>query len=162
MIIKYKGDDDLKKTIYGIFSGAYSDWQIHGYMTNRDEAEKYCALKNSKNNYGWNQYYVVDINHIYTDVKDIKLKYYHTVTFDFDIGMRNEPYRYNYYVGEDRKPYAKYNTFKDGSGWVSFSFNCEDREKAEKIAQDKYFQFLAYKSEFGIEKAAELMNIKKV
>ncbi len=152
----------MDKMIYGIFSGAYSNWQIHGYVTDRNEAEKYCAFKNSKDSDSWNQYYVVDINHIHSDVKDIKLKYYHTVTFDFDTGMRNEPDRYEYYIGENREPYAKYNVFKSGRGWVSFSFNCDSREKAEKVAQDKYFQFQSYISEFGIKEAAELMNINKI
>ena len=154
----------MNKTIYGIFSGAYSDWNIHGYMTDRDEAEKYCAFMNKKynnNNNDWDSYYIMDINHIRANVKDVKLKYFHTVVFDFDTGMRNEPDRYKYYIGEDKEPFNKYNTFRGGGGWVSFYFNCDSREKAEKIAQDKYYQFLAYKSELGIEKAAELMNMKK-
>lgn len=152
----------MDKIIYGIFSGCYSNWEIHGYMTNREEAEKYCALKNYEDNNKWHQYYVVDINHIHLNTKDIKLKYYHEVIFDFDTGMRDEPNRYEYYIGEDKKPYAKYNIFNNGSGWVCFCFNCKNREKAEKIAQDKYFQFQAYKSQFGIKKAAELMDIKKI
>ena len=153
------------KIIYGIFSGAYSDWQVHGYMTNREDAEKYCALKNSNHDdddYFYNDYYIVNINHMYTDIEDVELKYYHEVIFDFDEGMRDEPNRYDYYIGEKREPSAKYNTFKNGSGWVSFDFNCETRKKAEKIAQDKYYQFLAYKSEFGIKKAAELIGASKI
>lgn len=162
IIENIKRSDVLNKTTYGIFSGAYSDWQIHGYMTNRDEAEKYCALKNEKNNYKWDTYYVMDINHIHANVKDVKLKYYHEVMFDFNTGMRNEPNRYEYYIGENREPLSKYNIFKNDSGWVSFKFNCDSREKAEKIAQDKYYQFLVYKSEFGVERAAELMSIKRI
>ena len=153
----------MNKMIYGIFSGAYSDWNIHGYMNDRDEAEKYCALKNKQNNNdSWGRYYIIEINHINANVKDVKLKYYHTVVFDFGDGMRDEPDRYEYYIGEKREPSARYNTFKNGCGWVAFHFDCDTREKSEKIAQDKYYQFLAYKSEFGIEKAAELMNIKKI
>lgn len=158
----------MNKMIYGIFSGAYSDWNVYGYMTDKDEAEKYCALKNKQNDDEWDRYYVIEINHIHANVKNVKLKYYHTVVFDFnddmrfDDNMRSEPDRYEYYIGENREPFTRYNIFKNGEGWVSFSFNCDTREKAEKIAQDKYFQFQAYKSEFGIEKATELMNIKRI
>ncbi len=153
----------MDKMICGIFSGAYSDWQIHGYMNDRDEAEKYCALKNKQNNNDdWDRYYIIEINHINANVKDVKLKYFHTVVFDFNTGMRNEPDRYEYYIGGKREPSAEYNTFKNGSGWVAFSFDCVSREKAEKVAQDKYFQFQSYISEFGIKEAAELMNINKI
>ena len=152
----------MNKMIYGIFSGAYSDWNVHGYIADKDEAEKYCALKNKQNDNEWDRYYVIEINNIHANVKDVKLKYYHEVVFDFNDGMRNEPDRYEYYIGKDRKPSAQYNVYKNGNGWVAFCFNCDTRKKAEKIAQDKYFQFQAYKSEFGIEKATELMNIKRI
>ena len=149
----------MNETIYGIFSGAYSDWQIHGYMTDRNEAEKYCALKNKENDDEWGRYYVIDINNIYADVKDVKLKYYHEVVFDFNKGMRNEPDRYEYYIGEDKKPTNRCNIFRHGDGWICFCLNADSREKAEKIAQDKYYQFLAYKSDFGIDKTIELLGI---
>ena len=93
----------MNEIIYGIFSGAYSDWQIHGYMIDKDEAEKYCALKN-KDSDDWDNHYIVNIDNIHADVKDVKLKYYHEVVFDFNDGMRNEPNRYEYYIGKDRKP----------------------------------------------------------
>lgn len=151
----------MNETIFGIFSGAYSDWQIHGYMTDRDEAEKYCALKNKEYNDKWDAYYVMDINYMNTNIKyvDVKLKYYHEVVFDFNKGMRNEPDRYEYYIGENREPTNKCNIFRNGDGWICFCLNADSREKAEKIAQDKYYQFLAYKSDFGIDKTIELLGI---
>lgn len=151
-------DKNVNKTIYGIFSGAYSDWQVHGYMENRKEAEKYCALKNSQDNDEWNQYYVIDINNIHSDVSMVKINCYHEVVFDFNKGMRNEPDRYDYYIGKNRPPNSICNI---NFGWISFSFNCENRKKAEKIAQDKYYQFLSYQSQYGTDNALKLLNIEK-
>ena len=34
--------------VYGVFSGCYSDWYIVGYFNNRDDAEKYCCMRNTK------------------------------------------------------------------------------------------------------------------
>lgn len=148
-------------TIYIIFSGCYSDWQVHGYMTDKTEAEKYCALKNSKGGNWGNDYYIIELNHIYADVKDVRLKHYHIVVFDFDEGMRNTPDQYEYYTGETWEPKITYNVFKDGNGWIKYEFTCDGRKKAEKIAQDKYYQFLEYKTKYGIEKAAEMVGAKK-
>lgn len=153
----------MNKPIYCIFSGAYSDWFVHGYMINKDDAEKYCAIKNKELRYNkYDSYYVIEINPIFADVKDVKLKYYHEVVFDFDRGMRDEPDRYEYYIGENKTPLIKYNILGCGGGWISFSFNCNDRKRAEKIAQDKYYQFLSYASQFGLEKAVELIGAKKI
>ena len=134
--------------VYGIFSGAYSDWSVHGFLEDKDEARKYCAVKNE--NYGDENgynFYVVEIEKINANVKDVKLKYYHQVVFDFGEGMRQEPDRYKYYIGKDKQSKTIYNVFKNGTGWISFEFNCESREKAEKIAQDKYASLLYYYSE---------------
>lgn len=165
----------MSKTIYGIFSGEYSDWNIHGYFEDRDKAEKYCALKNRRvldtddeeEEYWYSDsYYVLDINNINEKVEDISLNYYHEVVFDFrgnEGAMRVEPDRYEYYIGEDKKSNIRWNTFKDGSGWISFSFNCNSREKAEKIAQDKFAQILYTKQEVGSwRKTFELMEIERI
>lgn len=150
-------------TIYIIVSGEYSDWQVHGYMTDRVEAEKYCALKNQKGGGAWgDDYYVISIDHINADVKDVRIKYYHTVIFDFGEGMRDEPDRYRYYVGEDWEPEIIYNVYGNSGGWIEYGLTCDSRKKAEKIAQDKYYQFMEYKGKFGIEQAAKLMGAKRV
>jgi len=134
------------KKIYAIMNSYYSDWNIHGYMEDKDKAEKYCAFKNQTAD-EFNQLYVIDLNEINADVSKVVLKYYHSVCFDFPNGMRDEDDRYKYYVGEDIPSDTRYNLFKDNTGWINFSFNCETRKKAEKIAQDKYAQFMSYYSE---------------
>jgi len=152
------------ETIYGIFSGCYSDWSGHGYFNTLDEAEKYCAIKNSGSKDSWDKYYVINLEQIMADVSRVKLKCYHEVVFDFDSGMRQEPKRYEYYTGnEERSSKITYNTFRNSNGWISFQFNCESREKAEKIAQDRYSEFLVYYSENGTyEKAAKLIGANRM
>lgn len=140
--------------VYAIFSGCYSDWDVHGYFLDETKAQKYCALKNKKQ--GENDFYVEKIDFINADVTEVKLKYYHEVTFQFGKGMVKESDSYDYYSGEDRKPRITYS----GCGWISFEFNCETREKAEKIAQDKYAEFLCYYAENqDYEESAKLLRI---
>jgi hypothetical protein len=54
--------------------------------------------------------------------------------------MRNEPDRYTIHADETKIPNIKVNATK---GWfVSFCFNCDSRERAEKIAQDKFYALM--------------------
>lgn len=140
--------------VYGIFSGCYSDWNVYGFIDNKEDAEKYCASENNKNKDipHIDNLYVIELNDLKGDLnfKDVKLKYYHTVLFDFDfknddVGMRDdEPDRYEYYIGETKENKIIYDI---RYRWISFSLNCEIREKAEKIAQDKFAEFLYHYSE---------------
>ena len=149
--------------VYAVFCGCYSDWEVKGYFTNKEDAEKYCAIKNSKLNeedYNFDELYVVPLSEINTEEVDlnVKLKYHHEIVFDFEtsrhIGMRNEPERYAYYVGKKKETTFKCNPMM----WFSVSVTADSREKAEKIAQDYYAQFLYYKEEFGVNEACKLMN----
>ena len=159
----------MNKTIYGIFSGCYSDWNIHGYFESREEAERYCALKNradKREDYWDSEYYIIDASHINENIEDVSLNYYHEVVFDFrgnEGEIRKEPNRYEYYIGEDKKPNIRWNTLREERGWISFSFNCDTREKAEKIAQDKFAQILYEKQEIGSwRKTFELMELERI
>lgn len=37
------------KEIYAVMYAYYSDWQLYGYFTNREDAAKYCAVHPEKN-----------------------------------------------------------------------------------------------------------------
>lgn len=70
---------------YAIMSGQYSDWHINGYVSNLEDAYKYCAWKNSIDKY--DEYYPVEISCLDGDQKiDISFKYKYRTVFDF----RNE------------------------------------------------------------------------
>ena len=43
--------------VYGVFSGEYSDWEVHGYFDNEKDAKAYCEEKNG----GYNKYYVLPL-----------------------------------------------------------------------------------------------------
>jgi len=139
--------------VYGIFSGEYSDWVVHGYFTDRGRAEQYCAKLNFDQDY--DEYYVKDISEIDSDIgANEKLQYYHTVIFDFDKGMRNTPNDYIYYIGSRRKEESVYNSFGKNNGWICFHLNADSRKKAEKIAQDKYYMFINKYNETGAYRLA--------
>lgn len=147
--------------VYGIFSGAYSDWSVHGFLEDEEKARKYCAVQNERlGEDSYDSYYIVEIDKMDVEIKDVKLKYYYTVTFRFDSSptkyTMDESY-YDYYIGEDKKSYTKYNN--RGWGWISFHFNADTKEKAEKIAQDKYAQLLYHYSENNdFDESAKLMG----
>ena len=133
--------------IYGIFNGEYSDWDVLGYYTNREEAEKRCAINNKK--CGYYDEYVIELECLDGKVempKD-KLHYLHEVVFDKCDGtwvMRNEPTRYKYSTEEITQK-----EIKEGGSWVVIFVKSRQgetgRKKAEKIAQDRLYQYLALK-----------------
>jgi len=143
--------------VYGVFGGEYSDWSVEGYFNNREDAEKYCAARPRAG------FYVKGIPKINADVKNVRVKYYHEVVFDFFSGMRNEPTRYEYYCGKDKLRKIVHNAFPNGGGWISISTMAETREGAEKIAQDIWTKFLSYYSETqDYSKAAGLIGSTKL
>ena len=147
--------------VYGVFGGCYSDWYIVGYFSNRLDAEKYCAA------YGPDEYYVEEMRDLTNDrdLSEITLKYEHEVIFDFFDGswvMRNEPHRYEYYISDELKPNSIQN-HSYGCHWVCIRVNIEkdDRKFAEKIAQDYFYQLLAYGDSRNVyDQYVKLMNNK--
>jgi hypothetical protein len=58
--------------VYGIFSGAYSDWNVHGFLEDKDKAQKYCAIQNQGLD-SYDSYYIIEIERMDVKVKDVKL-----------------------------------------------------------------------------------------
>lgn len=128
--------------IYLVVQGYYSDWDILGYFTNKDEAEKWCILKKDK----YYEPYILTVNCLdgKDDVSDVHPLYSHEVMFKYNNGswnMMNEPDRYSVYSGDAQSNYI------DCGGWwnwikVTVNQDRFDRKKAEKIAQDLLYQYL--------------------
>lgn len=145
--------------VYGVFGGCYSNWYIVGYFNNRLDADKYCAVC------GNGDYYIEPMKDLQNakDLSKVSLKYEHEIVFDFrdnEWVMRGEPDRYKCYVDEDLRPN---NIQNGGSNWVCFRVNIEEdnRELAEKIAQDYLYQLLAYgDSKKVYQEYINLMNNK--
>ena len=161
--------------VYLVVTGCYSDWSIVGYSNNKDDAEKFCAnhnykMKDENSEYYYDDdYYIIECNKIKTNdkIKNIKLLYEHEIVFDFykwgnykkiktENGMRDEPDRYECYVGEKRK--TKFICNKNM--WFAVKVTTDSRGKAEKIAQDYYAQFKYNRDTFGLDTAIKIMNIE--
>ena len=121
--------------MYAIFSGYDSDWNILGYFENKDDAEKYVASYNDV--IGDDEYYILEVNSLKLteEQKNIKVKQYHSVVFDYKnrkFTMRNEHDRYEPCLKDKERMIQINYSYK----WVAFNFVSEDREDAERICQD--------------------------
>ena len=158
----------MADTIFGISTGAYSDWHIIGYMETREEAEKYCALQNKNEKLkpdDWNAYGITEISKIEASVEKVNIKYYHEVVFDFegDFGkykMRDEPTRYDFYAGRE-KP-KKFLVQTRGPRLAGICVTAKNRKAAEKIACDLMAQLAYAYTELGdIKKAMEQVGAQE-
>lgn len=132
---------------YAIMSGQYSDWHINGYVSNLEDAYKYCAWKNSIDKY--DEYYPVEISCLDGDQKiDISFKYKYRTVFDF----RNESWVVRDIDIYDVKPTSldSYFNVVDGKklygySWIRIEFIMAtlDFDRAKKVAEDKLYQYLA-------------------
>ena len=61
--------------VYGVFSGCYSDWSVHGYFNSKEDADKYCCVCNKNGEY--DNYYVKPLENLENeiDLSSISLKY---------------------------------------------------------------------------------------
>lgn len=128
--------------IYLAVEGYYSGWNILGYFTNKDEAEKWCILNKEK----YDEPYVLTVNCLNgkDDVSGVHPLYSHEVVFRYKNGswnMMNEPDKYYVYSG-DTKPNRI--DCVNWWNWIKVTVNQDrfDRKKAEKIAQDLLYQYL--------------------
>lgn len=129
--------------IYLVVEGYYSDWNIIGYYTNKNEAEKFCATNREK--YDVPYFVIVNCMDGSVNVSNVSLKYEHQIVFDkTDNGwqMRKEPERYDYYIAD----FERSNSMRGSSiyRWIEIKVNQTkfNRAKAEKIAQDYLYQYL--------------------
>ena len=133
--------------MYAIFSGYDSDWNILGYFENKDDAEKYVASYNDV--IGDDEYYILEVNSLKLteEQKNIKVKQYHSVVFDYKnrkFVMRNEPDRYEVRLKDKKRIIQISYCYR----WISFNFVSEDREDAERICQDLISQIERYSPEW--------------
>lgn len=146
--------------IYGVFGGCYSDWYIVGYFNDRELADKYCCA------FGNGKYYVQPMKDLTNqeDLSSVSIGYRHVVLFDFDrYGckkwvMRNEPENYSCYLSNKKQP----NCIEKGNSWIAFTIDMAEnnREKAEKIAQDYLYELLFYGNGIATQENIDIMNAK--
>lgn len=150
----------MNNKIYLLVQGSYSDWDIVGYFTSEEDAKKFAVLQYGR----YDNPHVVDVDCLdgRIDLSKVEVLYKHEVVFDKVGGsmvMRNEPNRYVIYGG-DIKNNSIYVSPYRGNEWINVIVNQKkfDRKKAEKIAQNIMYQYLAIAREFNDKEAAETIN----
>ena len=140
--------------VYAIFGWDGIEAYCMGYITNREEAEKYC-IKYKEDHNGdkcWIEE-IKDLSNKY-DLSNINIVYKHTIVFDFynkdkKWVMRNEPNRYQYYSGTTLRGnnVEYFINHKSMYSWIKFDIILleNNRQKAEKIAKD-FLDELIYES----------------
>jgi len=136
----------MKKTIYIIIDGCYSDWFIHGYFNDIEKAEKYVVWYNANHNGYGDEAYIQEHELLEPEIdyNAIKVLRNHKVVFDKrgnSWNMRNEPDRYDIYTGVKKKTVSGLWAHKKQIYHVEVTTH--ERKKAEKIAQDLLYKWLA-------------------
>lgn len=126
--------------VFVIVKGEYSDWDIVGYAESETDAAKICSEHPSD---GW---YFMRVSKM-KRVPRIKVCYTQEVVFDntpHGWAMRDEPDRYTHNKDDGKRErsidYWKYNS---NIIVCRISQDKPNRKKAEKIAQDMLYEFLA-------------------
>lgn len=144
--------------VYLVVEGEYSDWHVFGYFRNELDAENYCLLKNSEDEY--NEYYVLPIKELSIDVSKTDMTKEYRIVFYTNSGVPNQIDSPDIYVGEIRK--VRFRCKLDSPNpWFMVIVTAENKNKAKKIAQDYYAQFKYNKETFDENTAIKIMNIEK-
>lgn len=150
----------MNNKIYLVVQGCYSGWNIVGYFTREEDANKFVVSQYDR----YEEPYVMAVDCLDggIDLSNVEVLYEHEVIFDKVDGtmvMRNEPQRYEPYADEIRANKVYPSSYKQAK-WIAVKVNQKkfDRKKAEKIAQDIMYQYLAIAREFYDKEAAETIN----
>jgi len=147
--------------MYVVFGGEYSDWYMVGYFDNLEEAQKYCSCDKNKAK----EYYIEHSEKlsISNELKMKKLYRLQDITFDYKedgtFKMRTKNPWYDYSIKEytkkdEKQIYQNYNSIK----WINYKIACDNRVKAEKIAQDRMTKLMYEMTQTDLESAAELLG----
>lgn len=128
----------MDKTIFLVMYAYYSNWQIYGYFTTRDEAEKYVVSHLSEE---------LDIHEIgcldnQADLSGVSVKYEFSAVFKSD---DLKSCRINEDFDIYQSPYLRSNHIDGEYNWIRVYVNLNKRDKdlAKKIAQDIFYQYMS-------------------
>lgn len=137
----------MDNKIYAIIEGFYSDWQIIGYVLSEDEAMQICAQHNRDCNFRTEEWYYEEIEKVDSPKQKVGLEYTHIIRFlPRESGLTmTDMYDLEYFAdGCNPTKEIKIDDLAYITVWVPLKEN--NREKAEKIAQDALYQRLAEKN----------------
>lgn len=131
----------MNKTIFLVMYAYYSDWQIYGYFTTRDEAEKYVVSHDSEE---LDIYEIRCLNN-QADLSNVSVKYEFPVLFskrdsEWFCHMIDNPNIYqSLYLRSNYIHTMNHNL------WIRVYVNLDKRDKdlAKKIAQDIFYQYMS-------------------
>lgn len=147
------------KEIYVVMHANYSDWDIHGFFTNKEDAEKWATIHG-----GYEIVRTVQCLDGTVDYSNVSLKYEHEIVFDYKNNswqMRIEPNRYTTYINKYLRSNFIRSEYYSTNKWIGIRVNTtnRDRSNAEKIAQDLLCQYLESCDGSPNEKATQAMNM---
>lgn len=138
---------------YAIVSGCYSDWDLHGYINDKEEAEKYCALQN-KGDDNWGDYYVVELNQLNFEYsQDVKFKKLYQSMIYMKSGELRED-GYEMYTGNTKPTEFSCNT----KMWFCIKGTFDNQEQCNKALNDYYAKYLTYCYESDSKTAIDLLS----
>lgn len=148
----------MTKEVYTIMYWLNGELCVYGYYTNRNDADKYCAIHSKR------KPFVTAIPCVdnQEDFSKIEIKYEHMITFyraNSEWIIQEEPNAYTTYISEKLRDdsvklgeYSLYMVFK-----VNLAKN--NRKLAEEIARDTLRRFLNFCQNNPTVLAAENFNI---
>ena len=147
------------KEIYVVMHAYYSNWDIHGFFTNEEDAEKWATIHGN-----YEIVRTVQCLDGTVDYSNVSLKYEHEIVFDYKNNswqMRIEPNRYTTYINKYLRSNFIRSEHYSTNKWIGIRVNTtnRDRSNAEKIAQDLLYQYLESCYGSPNEKATQVMNM---
>lgn len=150
--------------IYVIIRGEYSDWSIQGYTTRKSEAKRMCAILRSKDKSKYpDRFYYQKIKHLLTP-DEVRNR----ILYSREVWFKKSEETGGYEILNDRHHNSNNVKFyldtdihrklgeDDGIGItpsgiirITVETHENDRKKAEKIAQDRIYKYLAEQNGIG-------------
>lgn len=141
----------MNDKIWVVVKGCYSDWQIQGYCQTEAEAEKICEIANRKGREAaicWEDLYYIGISPFSKATDEVHpYKRYHVLVYMLESKTAQfyAEVRWTVTFAKERPAPEIY---EDGysAACIDVYVDIEDdEEKAEKIAQDVWYQRMAEK-----------------
>lgn len=138
-------------TIWAIFSGEYSDWDVYGFCETEEDAKLVCAMWNA-DPHDNEDYYYIELKKLSMEKRPGVYEYRHIFKVMEDCGERQ--YKIKPYHGYDpvvvyhethHAPEIKPGDSKYDLAKIYVWTKDENDERAEKIAQDAWYKYLAEK-----------------
>ena len=127
--------------IYGIFEGAYSDWNCIGYFENEEEAYRYCAETESK----YDRPYVMEIKRIDCEFSN------ETVFYEYLCSFKNNEMNWIHLESCSLHPKSPEVSTLYGFVRLTFAIQKHDEELAKKTAYDLYAKWKYERGEKDVE-----------